>query len=207
MSDFYPIFLRIKKRPVLVIGGGRVAERKINLLLEFEAEIFLVSKELTKRLKELVDRGEVKYLGRDFSVDYLDNKLLVIVATDNPLFNKYVAQEAEKKGILINVVDQPADCSFIVPSILKKGDLIIAISTSGKSPFLAKKIREELESKFGSEYRIFLEIFSAIRSILIESGKNQKKEILERLYNSDMLNKIKERDVEGMVKIISDLIC
>jgi len=207
MSDFYPIFLKIKKKPVLVVGGGKVAERKINSLLEYGAKIFVVSKELTKGLRELVDKGKIEYLGKDFLVDQLDEKLLVIVATDDPLFNRYVAQEAEKKGILVNVADQPADCSFIVPSILKRGDLVIAISTSGKSPFLAKKIREELESKFGSEYRIFLEIFSAIRSILIESGKDQKEKILERLYNSDMLNKIRERDIEGMVKIINDLIC
>jgi len=207
MSDFYPIILRIKEKPVLVVGGGKVAERKVESLLNCGAKVFLISKTLTQKLQHLIQQKKVVLLGQDFCESYLTDKFLLIAATDDPLFNKSVAQKGRQKGILVNVVDQPDECDFIVPSVVKRGDLIIAVSTSGKSPFISRRIREELESIYGPEYRIALSIMSVIRQALIRAGEQNKEEIYEKLYNSDIVNKIKAKDVEGVVKIIAEALC
>jgi len=114
---------------------------------------------------------------------------------------------AKQKGILVNVVDQPSECNFIVPSVLRRGDLIIAISTSGKNPAISKAIREELEDIYGPEYGIFLELMGAIRDVLISIGYPQEKreKVFKELLKSDMINSIKEKNVEKMIKIISKL--
>ncbi len=207
MSDFYPILLRLKEKPVLVIGGGQVAERKVKSLLMYGAKVFLVSKELTHKLQELVKGKKIVFLGQDFYDSYLKDKLLLIVATNDPLLNKHIAEKGRQKGILVNVVDQPSDCDFIVPSVVKRGDLIISISTSGKSPFISRKIRERLESLYGPEYRILLDIMATVRKALIRAGEQHKEKIYEKLYDSDILSKIKMKDVEGVVKIIAEALC
>ena len=207
MSDFYPILLRLKGKPVLVIGGGKVAERKVESLLKYSAKVFLVSRGLTPGLQKLLDENKIVFLGQEFCESYLDGKFLVIVATNDPLFNRSIADKARQKGVLVNVVDQPSDCDFIVPSVVKRGDLIISISTSGKIPFISKKIREKLESMYGSEHRIALEIMATVRQALIRAGKQDKEKVYEKLYNSDILRKIKSKDVEGVVRIIARALC
>lgn len=207
MSKLYPILLKLENKPVLVIGGGKVAERKVSSLLECEAKVFIISKDLTQGLKKLLDEKKISYLASDFSPEHLNDKFLVIVATNNAKLNKDIAKTVKQRGILVNVVDQPSECNFFVPSILRRGDLIIAISSSGKSPAFSKAIRKELESRYGPEYGIFLDMIGAIRSILISGGysKERKEKVFKELLESDMINKIKEKDVEGIIKIISKL--
>ncbi len=207
MSEFYPILLRLKGKPVLVIGGGHVAERKVKSLLKYGAKVFLVSKALTYKLQELIKHKKVIFLGQDFCESHLVDKFLLIVATNDHLLNKSIAEKGRQKGILVNVVDQPSECDFIVPSVVKKGDLIIAVSTSGKSPFISRKIRERLESIFGNEQKIVLDIMSTVRQLLIKAGEQDKEKIYAKLYNPDILNKIKAEDVEGVVKIIVEALC
>ena len=110
----------------------------------------------------------------------------MIAATDDPSLNQAVSACAREKGILVNAVDQPVDCTFIVPSILKRGDLVIAVSTSGKSPAIAKKIREDLENRYGREYEIFLALLGKLRGEVLRKGFSQEenKGIFERLVNS-----------------------
>jgi len=130
MSEFYPMFLRLEGKPVLVVGGGRVAERKVYSLLKCGARVFIVSRELTVGLEKLLNEKKLTFLGRDFLPEYLDDKLLVIVGTDNMEFNIHVARLAKQKGIVVNVVDYPSECDFIVPSVIRRGDLVIAIPLS-----------------------------------------------------------------------------
>lgn len=203
----YPVVLNLQNRAVLVIGGGKVAERKIDSLLESKAKVFLVSKDLTEHIKDLIKEKKIVFLGKEFSDEHLNGKFIIIVATDDHSFNSYVADKARKRGILVNVVDQPSECDFFVPSVLRRGDLIISVSTSGKSPFLSKKIKEELALIYGIEYQILLEIFSVIRKILIRAKRDDsvKNEVYEFLYNSKIIDKIKEKDVEGIKEIFLQL--
>ncbi len=205
MSKFYPIFLNLEKKDILIVGAGNVAERKAKFLLEFGANISIIGKHISAGLKKLLKEKRVKFLGENFLPEYLKNQLMVIVATDNMRFNQKIASLVKKKGILVNVVDQPLECDFIMPSIVKRGDLLIAISTSGKSPILSKLIRKELEKKYGYEYKIFLDILSAIRKAIIkfDCDNDIKEKILTNLIYSDLLDKIKQKDLKGILNTVN----
>lgn len=191
---YYPIFLDIKGRPCVVVGGGSVAERKVLSLLSAGARVLVISPEITPALKKLAGKKKVKLLQRPYASGDLKGFFLAYSATNNSKVNRMVWSEAKKEGILLNVVDVPRLCNFIVPSIVDRGDLLIAISTSGKSPAMAKKIRQQLEKEFGMEYAVFLEIMGKIRDKLLtvskESDKN--KEVFEKLVNSPMLEWIRQ---------------
>ena len=137
--SYYPIFLDLKGKTALVVGGGVVALRKIETLLEHGAKVHVIARELTPELAGLMEDGKVEHMGEEFRENDLDKAFMVIAATDDPALNRQVSRSAQEKGLLINAVDQPEDCNFIVPSSLRRGDLRIAVSTSGKSPALAKK--------------------------------------------------------------------
>ena len=146
---YFPVFLDIMGKKVLVVGGGKVAQRKIEMLLSFGSDICIVSKELTALLQRKVEDGTIRLLGEEFHEDDLAGMSLVIAATDDQALNRRVSLKARERGLMVNAVDQPSDCDFIVPSMVRRGDLLIAISTSGKSPALAKRIRQRLERTFG----------------------------------------------------------
>ncbi|HLQ76041.1 MAG TPA: bifunctional precorrin-2 dehydrogenase/sirohydrochlorin ferrochelatase, partial [Terriglobia bacterium] len=139
---FYPVFIRLENRPVLVVGGGEVAERKVDSLLEAGATVTVVSPEATRQLREHADSGRITLQRRGFTPSDMDSASLVITATDDPATQREVVSIARAKGVLINTVDKPELCDFILPAILRRGDVTLAISTSGKSPALAANLRE-----------------------------------------------------------------
>ncbi len=155
MSSFYPILVDLQAKKALVVGGGKVAQRKIETLLEYGATVQVIAMDLTEELERLQTDQRIEFLGGEFSEALLEGSFLVIAATDDASLNHRVSQAAQQRGLLVNAVDQPADCNFIVPSVLSRGDLLIAVSTSGKSPAFAKKVRVELEQHFGEEYGFF----------------------------------------------------
>jgi precorrin-2 dehydrogenase/sirohydrochlorin ferrochelatase len=172
--SYYPVFLQLEDKIALVVGGGRVAQRKVETLLKCGAVIHIISRVLTDKLKELIDSNEVRLLGEEMRDEFLDDVFIVIAATDDKELNSRVSETARNRGLLVNAVDQPADCNFIVPSIVRKGDLSIAISTSGKSPALAKKIRKELDGQFGNEYETFLNLMGGLRKEVLAMGLSQE---------------------------------
>ena len=206
--SYYPVFLDIKDREVLIVGGGRVAQRKAATLLGFGARVRVVSRKLTRELEHLVDEGLVEWMGPEFSEESLGGVFLVIAATDDADLNHQVSQAAEKRGVLVNAVDQPQDCSFIVPSIVRRGDLMLAVSTSGKSPALAKKIRGELESRFCDEYGTYLELLGRIRKKLLclDLGPDQRGEIFKALVDSDLFDLVRQNDWEGARSTLEKLL-
>lgn len=206
--SYYPIFVDLKGRKVLVVGGGSVAGRKIDTLLEYGADVNLVSIELADSLKDHIDSGNIKYLGKEFSEDHLSGMFLVIAATNDPDLNHRISEAAENKGMLVNAVDQPADCNFIVPSIVNRGDLTIAISTSGKSPAMAKKIRKELTNQYGYEYEQFLILMGNIRKEVLSSGKTQEENsrIFKRIVKSDILEEFKNNNLDRIALILSEIL-
>jgi len=193
---YYPVLVDLKDKRCLVVGGGQVALRKIRRLLECQARVFVVAQTLVEELKNMVSQGKIAYLGSEYKTEYLKGTFLLIGATDDEELNLRLSQEANEKGILCNIVDQPEKCNFIVPSLVTKGDLIITISTSGKSPALARRLRQEMEKMFGEEYALFLQILGKIRDVLKRhiSSQPERQKILEALVYSDMIEKIKLKD-------------
>lgn len=190
---YYPIFLDIRNKACVVIGGGDVAERKVVSLLSAGARVTVVSPEFTVNLEGMGEDGKILLMKRPYQEGDLKGAFLAYAATDEEDINKRVYMEGAKEGILLNVVDEPEMCDFIVPSVVTRGALSIAISTGGASPAFAKRLRMEMEERYGEEYSIFLEIMAAIRQKLLTkgsvSGKNRK--IFNKLASSYMLDMIK----------------
>jgi len=193
---YYPIFIKLDGKTALVVGGGKVAQRKIETLLEYGASIHIISTELTDKLKQLAEFGKIRHIGEKFENEHLDEAFLVIAATDDEKLNHEISETAQKRGLLINAVDQPADCNFIVPSIVKRGDLIVAISTSGKSPALAKKLRKEMGEHFGSEYEAFLILMGCLRKEVLKMGLSQDENsrIFKEIVDSNVLEALTRND-------------
>lgn len=150
--DLLPIFMNIKDRHALVVGGGEVAERKAGLLQEAGAKVHIVSPELDAVLRRQVDEGAMSYRQGEFATSDLEGAVLVIAATDNEAVNQQVSELAQARGIPVNVVDNPALCSFVMPSIIDRSPVQIAVSTGGVSPVLARLLRARLESAIPAAY-------------------------------------------------------
>lgn len=204
---YYPIFIDLEGKKIIVVGGGAVAQRKIETLMTYGAFVQVISRKVTPRINRYVEEGKIGLIGQEFMEDDLDGAFMVIAATDDALLNHKVSQSAREKGLLINAVDQPSDCNFIVPSILRRGDLLIAVSTSGKSPALAKKVREELEEKFGSEYESLLLLMGRLRADILSRGFPQSKNrrIFNDLVNSHILEAIGRKDWSEVAAIVNKI--
>jgi len=205
---FYPILINLEGQQAVVVGGGRVAERKIQTLLAHGAKVRVVAKALTAALTKHVQTGGIEHLGAEFQEKDLDDAFLVVAATDNPSLNRRVSEIARKKRLLVNAVDQPSDCNFIVPSILKRGDLVIAVSTSGKSPALARRIREALEGVFGEEYEALLVLMGRLRGEILARGRSpeENKGVFQEVIRSDILAAIRENDMEKVASLLSEIL-
>ena len=191
---YYPAYLDLRDRPCLVIGGGAVAERKALSLLEAGADVTVVSPSLSGKLHELSLSGKITHINRNFEEQDLSGRFLVIAATGSPDVNAHAAQVCKKKHMLVNVASPPEESTFIVPSTLERGELLIAVSTSGASPALAKKIRRELEERYGPEYATFIDKLSAVRARLREevTDEKERRRILQAVVDSDAIELIRQ---------------
>jgi len=205
---YYPIFVDIKGRKVLVVGGGEVAERKVLTLLSCGADIYMTGKKITDKLKALIDSRKISYLGSEFQEEFINGACLVVAATNDSELNRQVSNAAKARNIFVNAVDQPKDCTFIVPSIVRQGDLVIAISTSGKSPALAKRVRKDLEHIFDESYGILVELLGRVREAVLPLGLSQEENraIFSSLVNSDILDAISTGDKQRLLSIIEETV-
>ncbi|HHY40403.1 MAG TPA: bifunctional precorrin-2 dehydrogenase/sirohydrochlorin ferrochelatase [Syntrophaceticus sp.] len=196
--ELYPVFLNLENKKCLVVGGGSVAERKISALLQCGCEITVVSPSLTPALQKMVEHGDISYRKGVYQEKDLDGVYLVISATDDAQLNSLVAGDCNRRNIMVNVVDDPDHCSFFVPSVVQRGALKIAISTGGKSPKLAKIIREELEKEFGLQFEEFVEFIGKMRErIIAEVDDPQlRNQILKGLVDHHTLDLIKQGDLQ-----------
>lgn len=194
MAHLYPIFLNLTGRLCLVVGGGKVAERKIATLLEYEARVRVVSPEFTPKIEDWADQGIIGLYERVFEPQDLEDISLVFAATGDEQINGYVSELCRQKMILVNAVDDPPHCDFFVPSILRRQSLCVAISTEGKSPLLAAKLRRELEKFIPVEYGEWVEILGGLRDQIKNSTLDidERREIFEALVNSDILDLLRE---------------
>lgn len=159
----YPISVDLRNRRCVVVGGGTVAQRKVETLIEFGAAVAVVAPELTPRLRELASKGVIEHMAGMYEPANLDGAFLAVAATDDPETNKAVSAEAQRRGVLVNVVDRPDLCTFFVPAIVRQGELVISVSTSGRSPAMARRIREELEAGFGPQHGELAELLGDLR--------------------------------------------
>jgi precorrin-2 dehydrogenase / sirohydrochlorin ferrochelatase len=193
---YYPINLDLRGKNCLVVGGGDVAERKVNTLLGCDAIVTVVSPEATEDICELARHGEIELRLRSFEPDDMEGAFVVIASTDDAGVNTEVSKLAQQNGTLVNVVDDPALCNFIVPATVSRGDLQISVSTGGSSPALAKRIRKQLESTYGSEYGVLAQLLREIRDIVKSKYPNQsdREAVFNRLIDSDILELIASGD-------------
>ncbi len=207
MKRYYPVFLDLCGKRVLVAGGGEVALRKVLKALEAGASILIVSPELCQELADVVRNEDgVTWIRKEISRhDIPDDAWLVIAATNEPSVQRMLYEEAGKRKIFCNIVDQPEISSFIVPSSIRCGDLDVAMSTGGRSPAVAKLARRELQEYFDWKWDIFLEIAGMFRKVVLDSelAAGQKGEICAAMGNPDVLRWISENRMDKVSEWIS----
>ena len=205
---YYPIHLDIKDRNCLIVGGGAVGTRKVNALLECGADVTVVSPDPTQRLTRLASEESISLKKRAYRSDDLTGMFLVIGATDDETLNRQISEDAERSHILCNIADRPEVCNFILPSIVRRGDLVITISTSGKSPALAKHLRQELETQFGREYADFLLLMGAIRQKLLSQTHEPEahKELFNQLIDSDLIQLVQEGKKDEINSLLYEIL-
>jgi precorrin-2 dehydrogenase/sirohydrochlorin ferrochelatase len=195
--EYYPAFLNLKGKKAVVIGGGKVAERKVLSLLKSGARVTVISPSLTRKLADEKARNSIRHLDRGYRKNDLEGAFIVIAATDAPETNLTAGRDAPA---LVNVVDVPAECNFIAPSVVKRGPLTIAISTGGISPAMSKAMRKEIEELYGRPFAQYLGYVKKIRAkAMAEINDGEKRErFLKSLASREMLRKLR---AEGMAAV------
>jgi precorrin-2 dehydrogenase/sirohydrochlorin ferrochelatase len=211
----YPINLNVEDRLCVVVGGGAVGARKALCLSRCGARVTVVSPAVDEALRPSIDSGAVRWCSRGYlSADLLPDPVvsplrggasgetafhrggvfLVIAATDNPAVNAQVREDAGRRGVLCSVADQPEGCDFTLPAVVSRGDLTITVSTSGKSPALARKLRRELEMLLGEEYAVGLKLMGAVRKKLLGEGRDPEthRRQFRQVIDGGLISLIKE---------------
>jgi len=206
--NYYPAFLNLEGKKAVVVGGGKVAERKALTLIKAGADVTVVSPELTKRLRKEKESQRIRHISRTYRSGDLKDTFLVIAATDSPEVNTKVAEEAPA---LLNVVDVPSECNFIAPSFVKRGALVFAISTGGASPALAKVIRNEVGKLYGTVFSDYLGFVKTLRSRAMKeiADKKVREKFLKSLASGDIpymlrtkgLNAVKQSVLRRFLKL------
>jgi siroheme synthase-like protein len=190
---YYPIYLDLKERDVLVVGGGVIAEGKAMQLVEAGARVTVVSPELTEALRAAADREEIIHLRGSFIEENLNGAYLVVSATDDRKVNEKVAKAARERGLLCNIVDQPDLCNFITPALVTRGELQISVSTGGGSPTLTQRVKREVSALIGEEYGALLELAAEMRAEAKDriADFDRRKNALRAFVESDALDLIR----------------
>ena len=204
----YPIFILIEDKPCLVVGGGAVGERKVLDLREAGARVTVLSRALTPTLTELARTGQIHYFNEAFTPDHLNGMVLAMAATDDREVNARVSAAAQERGIWVNVADDPEYCTFIVPARVRQGDLTLAISTGGASPAVAQKLRQELEQRFGPEYKPYLALLKGVRARLLSErrGHPENAALFHQLVGSPLLEAVAVGDRARVVAILQEVL-
>jgi precorrin-2 dehydrogenase/sirohydrochlorin ferrochelatase len=204
---FYPIFIDLHGRSTLVVGGGAVAERKVESLLEAGAAVAVVSPEVTTRLRQWSAEGKISVSLRPFEETDVDGRALVIAATDDSATQRQTREAGARRGVLVNVADQPELCDFIVPAIVRRGDVLVAISTSGKSPALAAALRSSIEKALPADVDRAARVLGSVRE---ETRRRipdpaERKRAFERVVASGIVEWIRDCDDAAALQRVRQL--
>ena len=205
---FYPVYLSLKGRRVVVVGGGEVAERKVESLLGTGAAIVVISPKVTRRLESLAREGRVELQKRSYASGDCDGAKLVLSATDDPELSRLVFKEGNEAGALVNTADQPSLCDFIMPAVVRRGDIAIAISTGCTSPGLAARLRSKISHLIGPEYARLAKLLSEARSEIRRRvpDESDRKALHYRILDSDIMDRLKENDTAGAERRLREII-
>src|ERR1700693_1726647 len=187
MSSLFPMFLKLDGKRCLVVGAGKVGTPKIGGLLDTGAQIHVIALEASETVHAWANAGKIRLERRRFAAEDLNGIFLAVVATASPALNEFIYREAARRGVLCNVVDVPEYCDFYYPAVVRRGDLQIAISTSGQSPSLAQKIRQQLERQFGAGYAQWVAELGETRRQGLASALDPKRK-------SDLLHSLASRE-------------
>ncbi|MEN8198726.1 MAG: bifunctional precorrin-2 dehydrogenase/sirohydrochlorin ferrochelatase [Thermodesulfobacteriota bacterium] len=206
--SLYPVYLDIRDQLCLVIGGGKVARRKVESLIPCGALVRLVSPEVDEALADLAASGRVDWQQRNYAPGDLQGAKLVFAATDNDEIQEQVVREANELAIPVNVITNPDACTFQVPASFNRGDLLISVATGGKSPALAARIRKELEKIYGAEYAVLTELLGDVRGkvLALSDRQEEHKGIFERMLDDDILWCVKGRKWDDLQDLLQDIL-
>ncbi len=198
MANLYPVYIDLTDKKCLVIGGGKVAERKIYHLLDYGCSILVVSPQAENSIEKWAHRKFIQWYPREFQDQDITDCFMVFVATDDCQINEKVSRLCREKGIMVNAVDDPPNCDFYVPSIVRQNSLVLAISTGGKSPAFARRLRSELEQVITPAYGEFVDMLGEQRELVKGHIKDIeiRKKIFEELVYSDILDLLKVGEKE-----------
>lgn len=208
MPDYYPVYLQLKDRLCVVVGGGKIAEGKVDGLLAAGAQVTVIAPALTRSLRDHASLGKITYLQRSYLPGDLHGAFLVVCATDQHETNHQVWQEANANNQLVNVVDDTPHCNFIAPSILRQGGLTIAISTAGQAPALAVRLKERLRREIGPQYAHFLRLAGKLRQPLAQHIPDfeMRKALWYQLVDTDVLELLALGDEPAALRRISEIV-
>lgn len=202
---YYPLFLNLSNKKAVVVGGGKIAERKILPLVKAKAHVTVISPEITKKIQRMKQQKIINHIARPYRKGDLKEAFLVIAATDSHDVNEQVSMDAPS---LVNIVDTPHLCNFIVPSTVIRGPLNIAVSTSGISPALSRSIRKELEKTYGFEFSQYLQSLRKIRQNAMKMIHDKKKrtEFLKWIASEEIIRKVRGKGLKALKKTANDLL-
>jgi precorrin-2 dehydrogenase / sirohydrochlorin ferrochelatase len=206
-KPYYPVFLDLVGRLCIVIGGGSVAERKAKTLSSYGADLVVIAPEVTEGLLDLQEEGALTIEQRGYVRGDLEGAFVVVCATDSEEINRAVHSEATERNCLVNVVDVPELCNFIVPSIVRRGGLQIAISTGGAAPVVAKRLRKRFQTEFGEEWGEYVSLLGEVRAIVmsrVPGGEPERKPIYERIADSDLLERMQRGERPSAEEVFAE---
>jgi precorrin-2 dehydrogenase/sirohydrochlorin ferrochelatase len=185
--SLFPAFLKLKGRRCLVVGAGRIGEEKIEGLLKAGADVVVVAPQATARVRALSQQKKIRWVARRFESQDFEGAFLVVAATSSPQLHLRIFEDAQLRGVLCNVVDDPPNCDFYYGSVVRRGALQIAISTEGNSPALAQRIRKQLEGQYGKEYELWLQKLGEERERLFAQpiDPDRRKRLLHQLASAE----------------------
>lgn len=201
-NPYFPIFVDLRGRTVVVVGGGAVAARKVESLARAEARVRVVAPWVCD---EIASTPGVEVCCRPYVEDDLEGAYLVVAASNDPEVNQAVSKDAARRGVLCNVVDTPRLCSFIVPSVVERGPIKVAISTGGLSPALSRRLRLVVGSAIGDEYVTLAKVLGAIRPIVTSQpgSPDDHRRVFEVLIDSELLDAVRAGDRSRAEHILS----
>jgi len=204
MMKYYPLNLSLKNKKCVVLGAGQVALRKVKRLLECGAHVSVIGKEILPELKNLLKKKKIIFKNRKANLKDLVGAFLVVAATDDRKLNALISEYCFKRDILVNVVDSPKECNFILPSVLRRGNLTISVATDGVSPALAKKIRQDIQRLFGFEYAKLLSLMKTLRPEVLKKIKDPqaRRRFFKKIFHPQILGLLKKNSRQQAKKLI-----
>jgi precorrin-2 dehydrogenase/sirohydrochlorin ferrochelatase len=203
MAALFPMFVKQDGRKCVVVGAGHIAAQKLEGLVESGASVQVIAPNAGEKVQQLARSGRVRWIRAEFQPEHLECAFLVIAATGNPTVNERVYRAAQERAVLCNSADEPRRCDFYYPAVVRRGDLQIAISTAGKSPALAQRIRKELEEQFDVSYIGWLNWLGGVRELFFkrEVQPELRRRPLHRIAGRTVFERFKasrERRIQGV---------